>query len=132
MTPAQRSERMARIRSRDTRPELLVRRLVFALGFRYRLHRRELPGCPDLVFRKRRRVIFIHGCFWHLHRACGLARIPKSRKGFWVPKLEGNKRRDARIIRALRREGWEVLTVWEYQLKRPDLLQTRVARFLTR
>ncbi len=121
---------MARIRSKDTQPELLVRRIVFALGHRYRLHVRDLPGRPDLVFRKRRKVIFIHGCFWHLHETCGQARIPKSRREFWVPKLEGNRRRDEIHRRKLIEEGWKVLTIWECQVKDAGKLGKRIAKFL--
>lgn len=121
---------MARIRSKNTRPELLVRKLVFSLGYRYRLHARDLPGNPDLVFRKLRKVIFIHGCFWHLHETCGLARLPKSRLDFWAPKLKGNKQRDQRNKRALRKGGWKVLTVWECQLTNVERLQKTIRRFL--
>jgi DNA mismatch endonuclease (patch repair protein) len=130
LSPEERSERMARVRAKDTRPELFVRRLVFSLGYRYRLHARDLPGHPDLVFRKLRKVIFIHGCFWHRHGACALARLPKSRLEFWVPKLEGNKRRDQRNKRALAKQGWKVLTIWECQLKSTGRLETRIRRFL--
>jgi len=83
---------MARVRSKNSRPELFVRKLVFALGYRYRLHAKDLPGHPDMAFRKLRKIIFVHGCFWHRHAACALARLPKSRLDFWLPKLEGNKR----------------------------------------
>lgn len=121
---------MARVRSKNSRPELLVRKLVFALGYRYRLHAKDLPGHPDLVFRKLRKVIFVHGCFWHRHTACALARLPKSRVDFWVPKLEGNKRRDQRNRRALTKAGWKVLTVWECQLKNTGGLRTTIRRFL--
>lgn len=130
LSPEERSERMARIRSKDTRPELLVRRLVFSLGYRYRLHARDLPGHPDLVFRRLRKVIFIHGCFWHRHGSCVIARLPKSRLDFWVPKLEGNKLRDQRNKRALTKGGWKVLTIWECQLKNTGRLQTTIRRFL--
>ena len=132
LSPKERSERMARVRGKDTRPELLVRRLVFALGYRYRLHARDLPGRPDLVFRKRRKVIFVHGCFWHRHAAggCALARLPKSRLDFWLPKLEGNKDRDKRNKRALARDGWKVLTIWECQLGDAKRLRTTIRRFL--
>jgi DNA mismatch endonuclease, patch repair protein len=121
---------MARVRSKNTRPELFVRKLVFALGYRYRLHVGNLPGRPDLVFRKRRKVIFVHGCFWHRHNACALARLPKSRIEFWLPKLEGNKRRDRRNKRALAKEGWKVLTIWECQLRNTAKLQKILGRFL--
>jgi DNA mismatch endonuclease (patch repair protein) len=121
---------MARVRSTNTRPEMLVRKLVHGMGYRYRLHVRNLPGCPDIVFRKRARVIFVHGCFWHRHTGCALARLPKSRLDFWVPKLEGNKTRDETNKRELRRMGWKVLTVWECELKWPARLANRVRRFL--
>ena len=121
---------MALVRAKDTRPDLLVRRLVFSLGYRYRLHVRELPGHPDLVFRKLRKVIFIHGCFWHRHEACALARLPKSRLDFWVPKLEGNKLRDRRNKRALTKDGWKVLTIWECKLGNAGRLETTIRRFL--
>ena len=126
----ERSEIMARVRSKNSRPELVVRKLVFSLGYRYRLHAKDLPGHPDLVFRKRRKVIFVHGCFWHRHAACALARLPKSRLDFWEPKLEGNKQRDQRNRRALNSEGWKVLTIWECQLKKTERLESTVRRFL--
>lgn len=130
LSPAERSEIMARVHSKNSRPELFVRKLIFALGYRYRLHARDLPGHPDLVFRKRRKVIFVHGCFWHRHTACALARLPKSRLDFWVPKLEGNKQRDQRNKRALTKDGWKVLTIWECQLKNTVRLQATIRRFL--
>lgn len=130
LSPAERSEIMARVRGKNSRPELFVRKLVYALGYRYRLHVRRLPGCPDLVFRKLRKVIFIHGCFWHRHKACALARLPKSRPEFWIPKLEGNKERDVRNKRALVREGWKVLTIWECELKDTGRMQRAIRRFL--
>jgi DNA mismatch endonuclease (patch repair protein) len=121
---------MSRVRSKHSRPELAVRRLVFALGYRYRLHARDLPGHPDLVFRARRKVIFVHGCFWHLHANCALARMPKSRLEFWRPKLEGNRERDDRNNRVLKREGWKVLTIWECQLAKTERLEKAIRRFL--
>src|ERR1700691_3441604 len=121
---------MARVRGKNTRPELRVRRLVFALGHRYRLHDRRLPGCPDLVFRPSRKIIFVHGCFWHRHAHCALARMPKSRIDFWTTKLEGNRKRDERNRRALAREGWKVLTIWECQLRNATGLEARIRRFL--
>ncbi len=130
VSPEKRSEIMARIRSKDSRPEMVVRRLVFALGYRYRLHAKNLPGCPDLVFRPRRKVIFIHGCFWHLHANCPIARMPKSRLDFWTPKLEGNRERDDKNERALKREGWKVLIIWECQIKDAAKLENRIRRFL--
>ncbi len=121
---------MARVQSKNTRPELLVRKVVSAFGLRYRLHAKDLPGRPDLVFRKQRKAIFVHGCFWHRHSNCALARLPKSRLDFWGPKLEGNKARDQRNGRALAKLGWKVLTVWECQLKRPERVEARIGRFL--
>ncbi|MBZ0272914.1 very short patch repair endonuclease [bacterium] len=126
----ERSERMARVRAKDTKPEMLVRSLAHSLGYRYRLHARDLPGCPDLVFRRRRKVIFVNGCFWHRHARCALARLPKSRREFWVPKLEANKARDRRIRRALQRNGWKVLTIWECQIKDIEKLSRNLRRFL--
>lgn len=130
LTPEKRSEVMARVRSKNSRPELAVRKIVFAFGYRYRLHARTLPGCPDLVFRPRRKVIFVHGCFWHRHANCILARMPKSHIDFWTTKLEGNRKRDERNKRALAREGWKVLTIWECQLRNAERLEARIRRFL--
>ena len=107
LTSEQRSERMSRIGARDTGPEIKVRRLAHSLGYRYRLHRRELPGTPDLVFPGRRKVIFVHGCFWHRHPGCG--RMPKSKLEFWRPKLENNRKRDLAAQRKLRSLGWKRL-----------------------
>jgi DNA mismatch endonuclease (patch repair protein) len=121
---------MARVRSTDTRPEILVRKVVYGLGYRYRLHARDLPGHPDIVFRQRAKVIFVHGCFWHRHAGCALARLPKSRLDFWLPKLEGNRKRDERNKRELQRMGWKVLTIWECQLNKPVRLADRIRRFL--
>jgi len=131
---SKRSEVMSRVRSKDSKPEMIVRRLAFGLGYRYRLHDRRLPGRPDLVFAGRRRIIFVHGCFWHRHTAksCKLARLPKSRLGFWEPKLEGNRIRDRRIKSELRNLGWEVLTIWECQLTNLASVSKRVRTFLER
>lgn len=107
---------MALIRNKDTIPELRVRRLVHGLGYRYRLHGGKLPGHPDLVFRKRRKVIFVHGCFWHRHRRCKLARLPKSKLDFWRPKLDANKRRDSRNQTSLKVMDWGVLVIRECEL----------------
>ena len=118
---------MSRIRGKDTRPELLVRRLIHSLGYRYRLHLKDLPGRPDLVFGKRRAVIMVHGCFWHGHRdpACKLARLPKTRLEFWVPKIEATRVRDERNRQDLAKLGWRVLELWECQLAdRERLVET--------
>ena len=125
-----RSEIMARVRSKDTGPEMVVRRLVHGMGRRYRLHAADLPGRPDLVFRSSGKAIFVHGCFWHRHANCALARLPKSRTDFWPPKLEANRQRDARNKRALARAGWKVLTLWECQLKERERLKKKIRRFL--
>lgn len=130
LNPVERSERMSRVRGKNTKPELLVRRLVHGMGYRYRLHRRDLPGTPDLVFPGRGKVIFINGCFWHRHMDCVLARLPKSRNEFWQPKLTANAERDTRNIRALKRLGWGVLTIWECQLGDVTKLANRIRRFL--
>ena len=123
---------MSRIRSRDTKPEMRVRRLVHGLGYRYRLHSEDLPGRPDLVFRPRRKVIFVHGCFWHRHEGCPRNRTPKSpeRRDFWREKLDGNAQRDRLNEAALRRLGWEILVIWECETKALDPLAERVRAFL--
>lgn len=129
----ERSERMSRVRGRDTKPEMVVRRLVHRLGFRYRLHDRRLPGAPDLVFKSRRKAIFMHGCFWHRHPdpACKLARMPKSQLDFWRPKLEGNRERDLRTQSELEAIGWKYLIVWECELLHKEQLENRLLAFLT-
>lgn len=127
---SRRSEIMSRVCARDTRPEMFVRRLVFAEGYRYRLHDRRLPGCPDLVFRNRAKVIFVHGCFWHRHENCALARMPKSRLDFWEPKLTANKERDERSKKLLAEQGWKVLTIWECELRDTKRLTRTIRRFL--
>lgn len=130
LSPDERSRRMALIRGVDTKPEMQVRQLVHGMGYRYRLHGRNLPGKPDLVFRKRHAVVFVHGCFWHRHQGCHLARLPKSRLDFWEPKLEANRERDARNMTELQKMGWRVLVVWECELKDIDALRSRLRRFL--
>ncbi|WP_229207774.1 MULTISPECIES: very short patch repair endonuclease [unclassified Duganella] len=125
-----RSAVMSRVKSKDTRPEMVVRKLVFAAGYRYRLHVRSLPGSPDLVFSARKKVIFVHGCFWHRHENCSLARLPKSRVEFWTEKLDGNKARDEHSREALTQAGWEVLVVWKCELKHRDQLDKRIRSFL--
>lgn len=132
LTPAQRSERMSRVRGKHTKPEMVVRRLVHAMGYRYRLHRKDLPGKPDLVFPSRRKVVFVHGCFWHRHPdpECRLARMPKSRLDFWIPKLEGNRNRDEKNINELMEQGWMSLAIWECQTKDLVTLEGYVRAFL--
>lgn len=130
LDPARRSRLMARIRSKDTKPEMAVRRMLHAMGCRFRLHRRDLPGNPDIVLPSRRLCIFVHGCFWHLHRNCPASHLPKSRKAWWRNKLEGNSARDKRRAAALRRLGWRVGAVWECQTKKPDRLLARLEKIL--
>jgi DNA mismatch endonuclease (patch repair protein) len=125
-----RSRMMSRIRSKDTQPELLVRRYLHAAGYRYRLHVSSLPGKPDLVFPQRRVCVFVHGCFWHRHNCQVGRRSPKSKKKYWLPKLQGNKERHKKNRRILQKQGWRVLTVWECQTKKPEKLIGRIADFL--
>jgi len=123
---------MSRIRGKNTQPELVVRRLVRSMGYRFRLHVRALPGCPDLSVPCLRKAVFIHGCFWHRHNCRKGRSLPATRRAFWFRKLAGNKVRDVRNRRSLKRLGWETLTVWECQLdpKKLDTLAARILRFL--
>jgi DNA mismatch endonuclease (patch repair protein) len=132
LSKQQRSVRMALIRSKGTEPEMIVRRLVHRLGFRYRLHSASVPGKPDLVFSSRRKVIFVHGCFWHRHpdKGCKLARMPKSRLDFWEPKLDKNRIRDEQVRIRLAEQKWESLTIWECELNDLASLADRVRSFL--
>ena len=131
LTPERRSENMRRIRSKHTSPEMIVRRLVHGMGFRYRLHVPTLPGKPDLVLWRLKRIIEVRGCFWHQHRGCIDSHIPKSRISYWRPKLARNQRRDKENARVLRKLGWRVLVLWECQVRRPGrTLSARLARFL--
>jgi DNA mismatch endonuclease (patch repair protein) len=132
LTPKQRSRQMALVRDRNTAPEIVVRKLVHSLGFRYRLHVRSMVGCPDLVFSRLRKVIFVHGCFWHQHSCNRGNRIPKANRGYWKAKLARNVGRDKSHRAALRRLGWQVLIVWECEATPRDSgrLASRVLRFL--
>lgn len=132
LTPSRRSANMAAIKSKDTTPELAVRRIVSALGYRYRLHRRDLPGKPDLVFGPRRKVIFVHGCFWHMHpkASCLDARAPKSNTGYWTPKLLRNAARDAEHIANLKSLGWRALIIWECETRDEMRISNRISKFL--
>ncbi|MDQ8698169.1 very short patch repair endonuclease [Hyphomicrobium sp. LHD-15] len=129
LTKGQRSELMSRIRGKDTRPELLVRRLAHSLGYRYRLHGSKLPGRPDLVFASRRKIILVHGCFWHGH-TCKRGAPPATNRGFWTAKLKRNQARDLRNIRSLRQDGWRVLVLWECDMADPAKLRRRLRTFL--
>lgn len=129
---SQRRLNMSRIRARDTSPEIFVRRFVHSLGYRFRLHRRELPGTPDLVFVARRKAIQVHGCFWHVH-SCRFGRVtPATNPQFWSDKRASNVTRDRKNLRKLRRLGWGVLVVWECELSNRAKAQGRIKRFLAR
>jgi len=117
MTKEQRHECMAAIKGKDTKPEMIVRRFLHAAGYRYRLHDRKLPGCPDLVFPGLHTVIFIHGCFWHGHENCKYFRLPKSNVEFWQNKIDRNRKRDVKVRTALEEQRWNVITVWECGLR---------------
>lgn len=127
-----RSENMRRIRSKNTAPEMAVRSLAHRLGYRYRLHRKDIPGKPDLVFPGRRKVIFIHGCFWHQHPGCREGRPPKSNTAYWLPKLERNMERDKAALAELTAAGWDVLVIWECETRNAESLARRLAGFLGR
>lgn len=131
--PTKRSQMMSGIRGRHTKPELVVRRMLHAAGFRYRLHRRDLPGTPDLVLPKHRAAIMVHGCFWHVHEGCRFATTPASNSEFWREKLARNRERDRRQLDALHSLGWRVLVVWECSTRTGELrehLQLELIRWL--
>ncbi len=121
---------MSRIRNKDTKPELVVRRLLHSMGYRFRLHRCDLPGRPDIVLPRHGVCIFVHGCFWHIHRNCKAARIPKTQRTWWQKKLEGNASRDKRNAAVLRQLGWRVLTIWECQTNNPEKIILRLKSLL--
>ena len=130
VSPEVRSRIMARVKSKGMKPELRVRRLLHGLGYRYRLHRADLPGRPDLVFPSRRKVVFVNGCFWHRHAGCPKVRIPATNRAYWVAKLERNHARDARNIARLDEQGWAVATVWECELQDLSTAAARLIDFL--
>ncbi|MDA8239579.1 MAG: very short patch repair endonuclease [Nitrospiraceae bacterium] len=130
LTPEQRRYCMSRIRGRDTGPEMIVRRIAHGLGYRYRLHDRRLPGTPDLVFKSRRKIIFVHGCYWHMHD-CPAGRVaPATRAEFWRTKREGNVERDRRSMAALKKDGWKVLVIWECETRDEKKITGRLRSFL--
>lgn len=131
LTPEQRSALMSRVRGRDTAPEMAVRKLAHAMGFRYRLYAKDLPGHPDLVFPRLRKAIFVHGCFWHAHEGCKLFRVPSTRQEFWERKFAANCTRDERVLRELEARGWHVLVVWQCETKDPEALRSRIRSFLS-
>lgn len=130
VTPERRSEIMSRIRPKDMKPEMAVRRLTHGMGYRYRLHRPDLPGKPDLVFPSRRKVVFVHGCFWHRHSQCERARLPKSNRSFWLAKLQRNAERDAEQLQRLADLGWSVLVLWECEIEDEPATGKRLREFL--
>ena|SRR5689334_6294722 len=130
LTPEKRSKIMRSIRNRNTAPELLVRKIVYALGYRYRLHDSTVIGRPDLVFHSRRKVIFVNGCFWHVHSNCPGSHIPKS--NFWKSKLKANVARDARVLTELKRSGWKTLVIWECEIKQLKIVERKIRSFLGR
>ena len=137
VTPERRSEIMSNIRAKDMKPEMAVRRITHAMGYRYRLHGKDLPGKPDLVFPSRRKVIFVHGCFWHQHAspACKIARRPRSNQSYWLPKLERNAERDIEHQSKLAESGWDVLVIWECETRTDssgDMVANRIRDFLER
>jgi DNA mismatch endonuclease, patch repair protein len=128
--PETRSRIMRAVKGKNTTPELVVRRLVFGSGYRYRLHRKDLPGKPDLVFPRLRKIIFVHGCFWHAHTCARGARIPQNNRQYWVQKIQRNAIRDRKNRAALKKLGWEVHVIWECELKDVGKLQSGIGRFL--
>ncbi len=130
LSPERRGWLMSRVRSKDTTPELAVRRLVFGMGYRYRLYDKKLPGRPDLVFAGRCKVVFVNGCFWHGHRGCRYARLPRTNTDFWREKIRKNRARDKRNTALLEASGWKVLTVWQCELKDIETLADSLHDFL--
>jgi DNA mismatch endonuclease, patch repair protein len=129
-TPEERSRIMRAVKSSDTRPEIAVRRIAHRLGYRFRLHRKDLPGKPDLVFPRRRKVVFVHGCFWHSHDCARGRRIPRNNAEYWRAKIGRNGVRDTANMVALRALGWRAAVVWECELRKPSRVAKRLARFL--
>lgn len=134
ISPERRSENMRRITSKDTAPEMIVRKLIYSLGYRYRLHKKELPGKPDLSFISKKKIIFVHGCFWHMHNNpnCSDARIPKTRSNYWIKKLTKNVERDKKQQIKLKNMGWDILIVWECETKDIKSLKRKIVSFLER
>ncbi len=127
-TPSKRSEVMAHIKGKNTKPELAIRKILFSKGLRYRLHPKDLPGKPDIVFRSSRVAIFVNGCFWHQHKNCKDASVPSSRKDYWLPKLERNAQRDSEAVASLEKMGWEVHIIWECFFKDSELIEKMAKR----
>ncbi len=131
ISKSRRRANMRAIKSKNTSPELAVRRLAYSLGYRFRLHKKDLPGKPDLVFPARRKVIFVHGCFWHQHIHCADSHIPRSNFSYWEPKLKNNKKRDAKNKRALKALQWDYHVIWECETGNTVRLSQRLKKFLS-
>lgn len=132
VSSATRSRIMSKVKSKGTKPEVIVRRLLHGLGYRYRLHRTDLPGRPDLVFPSRRKIVFVNGCFWHNHLGCVNSHIPVDNREYWLSKLTRNRARDGRNLSLLKEDGWDVTTVWECQMKDMAMVTERLIEFLAR
>jgi DNA mismatch endonuclease, patch repair protein len=132
ISSVRRSENMRRIKSKGMKPELIVRSMVHGMGYRYRLHSKDLPGKPDLVFRSRKKIIEVRGCFWHQHRGCSEAHLPKSRAHYWFPKLARNVQRDKENYKRFMRLGWRLIVVWECEIQDTKRLSTTLRKFLGR
>lgn len=132
VSPEGRHRIMRAIKSKDTKPELFIRRLIYRKGYRYRLYRKDLPGKPDIVFYSRKKVIFVHGCFWHQHEnpVCPIALKPSSNRSYWIPKLARNKERDAKVLEVLHKRGWKALVIWECQIADEAILWNVLKRFI--
>jgi len=122
---------MSRVKGRDTTPEILVRSCLHRMGFRFRIHRRDLPGNPDIVLSRHAKVVFVHGCFWHGHKGCMRSKRPTTHKGFWNRKLDRNIERDQRFRKTLRRKGWKVLVIWQCETRKPAKLLPKLEKFLS-
>lgn len=130
LSKEQRSALMARVRQRDTKPELVTRKLLHAKGYRFRLHMKQLPGTPDIVLKRHRAVVFVHGCFWHGHEGCPRSALPATNRDWWQAKIEGNRRRDLEKIGELETQGWRVLVVWECETRDAEALSRRLVDFM--
>lgn len=130
LSPEQRRYCMSKIQGKNTKPEIYIRSMVHTLGYRFRLHRKDLPGKPDIVFPRLRKIIFVHGCFWHMHK-CRWGKVkPKTNSNFWEEKRTGNRIRDRKRVKELKDLGWDILIVWECELRKPDVLEKKVIEFL--
>lgn len=130
ITPEVRSQMMAAVKGKNTKPEIIVRKMLHAMGFRFRLHRKELPGRPDIVLPKYRTVVLVNGCFWHQHPGCQMSRRPKSRPDYWEPKLDGNIQRDKKNRTELVKLGWRVITIWECELENPEEIAAKLKNLI--